>query len=204
MRFSGDISNTTGAPATITTTFRLIVANVAAANHGETKVNTVTVTYLDADNNVETKTASVPITLTEPLLIIEKTVSPTSVLRGSTLLYEITLYHSPTSTVPAYNVVITDLIPAGLQYISNSWDQTAGPTADAPPLAGHRHSFDCSAGWSVIPPSVTQANPIRLRFNLVVPPDVVPPAPYTNFVTTTWTSLANDPYGETRNGGGGE
>ena len=48
------------------------MANVATANHGETKVNTVTVTYLDADNNVETKTASVPITLTEPLLIVQK------------------------------------------------------------------------------------------------------------------------------------
>ena len=59
------------------------------------KVNAVTVTYLDADNNVETKTASVPVTLTEPLLIIEKSVSPTGVLRGSTTSStRLTLYHS--------------------------------------------------------------------------------------------------------------
>ena len=40
--------------------------------HGEIKINAVTLTYVDADNNVETKSSSVPVTLMEPLLIVKK------------------------------------------------------------------------------------------------------------------------------------
>ncbi len=37
----------------------------------------------------------------------------------------------------------------------------------------------------------------------MIPVDATPPAPYVNVVTTTWTSLTDDPFGETRDGGGG-
>ncbi|MCB0183865.1 MAG: DUF11 domain-containing protein, partial [Caldilineaceae bacterium] len=102
--------------------------------------------------------------------------------------------------MPAYHVAVTDVIPSGLDYISNSWDQTRGPTAallddDNPPVL--------RAAWPVIPPTVTEANPIRLRYNLVVPPESLPGQLYTNTITTTWTSLAGDPYADRRDGRGG-
>ncbi len=200
--FGGPVNNTTPGAAPITWTLRLIVADMATANHGETKVNTATVSYVDADNNTEIKSVDVPVDLVEPLLIIEKTVSPVNALRGSTLFYDIKVYHATTSTVPAYNVLITDVLPADLSYISNSWARYAGPAADAPALDDHNLPY-LTGGWSVIPPSVTKTNPIELRFNAVIPVDATPPAPYENVITTTWTSLADDPYGETRDGGGG-
>ncbi len=200
--FNSPVNNTTPGMAPITWTLRLIVADMATANHGETKVNTATVSYVDADNNTEIKSADVPVDIAEPLLIIEKSVSPVNALRGSTLFYTIKIYHAATSTVPAYNVLITDVLPADLSYISNSWANYAGPAADAPPL-DDTDLPNLTGGWSMIPPSVTVTNPIELRFNAVIPVDATPPAPYENVITTTWTSLATDPYGETRDGGGG-
>lgn len=201
--FNGDIAHTNEAPVVITRTFRLIVANVAQANHGETKVNTATLTYSNAqDETTALNSEAPPVTLVEPLLIIEKLVTPESALRGSTLFYDIRVYHATTSTVPAYNVRITDVVPSDLSYISNSWQQFSGIPADAPPL-NDTNLPELIAGWSVIPTSVTQFNPIRLRYNLVIPVDAVPPTPYRNTITTTWTSLADDPYGDTRDGSGG-
>ncbi len=41
------------------------------------------------------------------------------------------------------------------------------------------------------------------RYNLLVPPATIPGSLYTNTITTTWTSLPDDPFDETRNGSGG-
>ncbi len=60
------------------------------------------------------------------------------------------LYHSTTSTVPAYNVNITDVIPAGLNYIASSWQQYAGPLATSP-MPDDSNLPELIAGWSEIP-----------------------------------------------------
>ncbi len=63
--FGGPVNNTTPGAAPITWTLRLIVADVATANHGETKINTATVSYVDADNNPEVKSVDVPVKIGE-------------------------------------------------------------------------------------------------------------------------------------------
>ncbi len=177
------------------------MADVAASNHGDTKVNTATLTYRDADNNVETKNATAPpVTLAEPLLVMRKSVSPAAARPGDTVFYDIQLYHATTSTVPAYNVAITDIVPTGISYIANSWQQYAGPNATQKndlvlPLL--------TAGWSVVPITVTSASPIGFRFNGVISPSLPSGTAITNTITGTWTSLLNDPFGDTRDGSGG-
>ena len=199
--FGGDLNNTTGAPALVSLTFRLIVANVAASNHGDVKVNTAVLTYRDADNNVETKNASAPpVTLVEPLLVMQKSVSPAAARPGDVVFYDVQLYHATTSTVPAYNVAITDIVPTGIGYIANSWQQTTGPSADQ---KSDLNSPALTAGWSVVPITVTQANPIRFRFNGVIAPSLPSGTAITNTITGTWTSLLDDPFGDRRDGSGG-
>ena len=199
--FGGDLNNTTGAPAQVPLTFRLIVANVAASNHGDIKVNTAVVTYRDADNNVETKNASAPpVTLIEPLLVVQKSVSPAEARPGDVVFYDVQLYHATTSTVPAYNVAITDIVPTGIGYIANSWQQTTSPSADQ---KSDLNSPTLTAGWSVVPITVTHANPIRFRFNGVIAPSLPSGTSITNTITGTWTSLLDDPFGDRRDGSGG-
>ncbi len=201
LAFDDVISNTTGGPAVILWTFRLIVANSATANHGETKPNNAHFVYLNANDNVERHdTAPVTIDLVEPHLIVEKSVSPTSLTPGDVAFYQIQIYHSPTSTVPAHTVAVTDVLPAGLNYISDSWDQTLGVLATT---LNDDNNPILTASWAEIPTTTTASNPIRLRYNVVVPPDAIPGQLFTNTVTTTWQSLANDPYGDRRNSSGG-
>jgi len=121
---------------------------------------------------------------------------------GTTLFYDVLLYHSATSTVSAYNVNITDVIPAGLTYIANSWQQYAGPQALSP-IPNDSNLPELIAGWSEIPTTTVQSAPIGLRYNLAVPPGTAPGSLYTNTITSTWTSLPDNPFSETRDGSGG-
>ena len=100
-----------------------------------------------------------------PTFVIEKSVTPVEAAAGTTLFYEISLYHSTTSTVPAYNVNITDVIPAGFNYIANSWQQYAGPLATSP-MPDDTNIPQLIAGWSEIPTTTVQSSPVRLRYNL--------------------------------------
>lgn len=50
LAFNDSLSNTTGGPARIAWTFRLIVADVASANHNDVKPNSAQVGYVNADN----------------------------------------------------------------------------------------------------------------------------------------------------------
>ncbi len=177
------------------------VQNIAANQQGVRLTNELDMSYTD-DGRDYTFNDSADVDILEPTLVIEKSVSPVEAAAGTTLFYEITLYHSASSTVPAYNVNITDVIPAGLNYISGSWEQFAGPQALSP-LPDDSNLPELIAGWSVIPTTTVQSAPIRLRYNLVVPPGTAPGTLFPNTITSTWTSLPDDPFDETRTGSGG-
>ena len=203
LAFDDTITNTTGVAGVISVTVRLIVTNTVDTNHGETKDNSARIDYVDVDDNPEFKTSNtVQADLVEPLLVIEKSVGPTSAVPGDTVFYDILIYHAAASTVPAYNVAVTDVVPTGIDYISNSWDQIAGVAADLGSM-NDSGSPILPAFWSVIPTSVTQANPVKLRFDGVISTSLAFGMAITNQVTTTWTSLLADPYGQRRDGSGG-
>ncbi len=193
----GNLSGTVQITGVVTA----VIQNIASNQDGVVRTNQVELAYLqDGQDYVFTDTADVPIV--EPYLTIVKTVSPTSARPGDTVFYNLSIYHpsSPAPIVPAYNVIVTDVVPAGLNYLPGSLEQTSGPVAttldatSAPTL---------SAGWDEIPASVTETNAIRLRYAAVVSPTAPPGSLYTNIATTTWTSLPDDVYGETRDGSGG-
>ncbi|MCB0183864.1 MAG: isopeptide-forming domain-containing fimbrial protein, partial [Caldilineaceae bacterium] len=73
LAFADVISNTTGQPATIAWSFRLIVADVATANAGEIKPNNAYVVYLDANDVLNRRDATpVEVPLVEPDLKIDE------------------------------------------------------------------------------------------------------------------------------------
>jgi len=142
--------------------------------------------------------------LLEPTLIVRKSVQPASASPGDTVFYEIRVFHAPTSTIPAYNVQIEDLIPAGLQYSFGSWPSSNLPIAVAntgiytdamAPVLG--------AYFPVITPALTAANPLIIRYQAVLASGLAYGSVLTNVVTTTWTSLPTNRYSEDRSGTGG-
>ncbi len=78
----------------------------------------VTVTF-DADP-VTPGIQGRPITVVEPVLKATKTVVPASQALGDVVTYSLTIAHDATSTSNAFDVVLTDTLPAGLTYVGGS------------------------------------------------------------------------------------
>ncbi len=176
-----------------------VVQNVLSNQDGVTLTNRARLTYVDDGQPYEFDDEA-PTAVIEPDLVIEKSVSPQYAKPGDTVFYTIRLYHSAASHSPAYNVTITDVVPAGLAYLSGSWDQALGPDAD---MLDDNASPLLQAFWNEIPLTVTQANPIQLRYSAAIGLDEPFGSLFVNTARTQWTSLPDDPAGETRDGSGG-
>jgi len=192
----GDLSGTVAITGIVTA----VIQNIAANQDGVRRTNTVTMTYAqDGQPYVFTDTAAVDIK--EPTLIVEKSVDPVHAAPGDLVSYEVRVYHATTSTVPAYNVAVTDVVPPEVSYIFGSL-QIVNPQ---PPngVVTDTNSPELTAFFPVISPTFTTTNPVRLRYQGRVIPGVAFGQIITNVVTTTWTSLPDNPFGERRDGSGG-
>ncbi len=98
------------------------VLNVMANQNGLTRTNTATLRFDDPALPARTVPDSNPandptVTVVEPVLSISKaqlSVSPSPAQLGSVVTYRITVAHAGSSTAPAYDVAITDVLPAAL------------------------------------------------------------------------------------------
>ena len=189
----------------VTVAITAVVENVAANQDGVRYTNTATLGWHDlAGSAVPPQTSNTVSTrLAEPQLVIEKAAAPKGVRPGDVVFYHIRVYHAATSTVPAYNVVISDIVPAGLTYISGSWSRDNEPTDLAATGYYTEQSPRLTAWFPVISTTVDAANPLDLSFQAVVDLNAGLGSLITNAVTTTWQSLPTDPDGERRSGSGG-
>lgn len=122
--FTSSIISFTGAPV---------------SNDGKLQVlpgETVTVTYIDGidanlnQNQPRTDTLTVII---PPVLTVTKTVSPAATPAGGTITYTITITNSGAGN--GYITAITDLLPGGFSYVTNS---TSGATTLNPQTNGQQ------------------------------------------------------------------
>ena len=182
-----------------------VVENVPANQDGVRYTNTATLGWRDQAGTPVTPVTSnlVTTTLAEPQLVIEKVAAPKGVRPGDIVFYHVRVYHAPTSTAPAYNVVISDIVPAGLSYISGSWSRDNEPTEVAASGVFTEQSPLLVAYFPVISTTLDAGDPLDLSFQAVVNLDAGLGSLITNVVTTTWQSLPTDLDGERRNGAGG-
>jgi len=66
-----------------------------------------------------------------PQLAITQSVNTTQVADGYTILVTMNIFHTPVSDVDALNVVVTNSLPQGLQYIEDSYQFIFGERPDA-------------------------------------------------------------------------
>ncbi len=182
-----------------------VVENIAANQEGVQYTNTATLGWRDLADTAVPPVTSDPVTTTlvEPKLIIEKLVTPKSVRPGDTVFYRVRVYHAPGSTVPAYNVVISDIVPANLSYISGSWPRNNTPLGLAATGVYTEFNSRLEAYFPVISTTFDANNALDITFQAVVNLETGLGTQITNVVTTTWQSLAADPDGERRDGSGG-
>uniref|UniRef100_UPI000FFF15E8 T9SS type B sorting domain-containing protein n=1 Tax=Aquimarina sediminis TaxID=2070536 RepID=UPI000FFF15E8 len=112
----GSINNSSNATLSIS-------ATVDAGTSGDTITNTVSSVSLDqTDSNTTTDDPSENIVVGNTTdLVVSKTVNNTTPDEGDTVIYTITLTNSGPAT--ATNVSITDLLPTGVTYVSDTPSQ---------------------------------------------------------------------------------
>ncbi|MFN8483234.1 MAG: isopeptide-forming domain-containing fimbrial protein [Anaerolineae bacterium] len=160
-----------------------IVANVVANQNGTLLNNQGQLTYTDPNTNqtVTLTTPNVPITVIEPELQVVKTANPTTPGLGQIVTYSIVVSHKPTSTATAYDITLTDVIPAGLTYGAGSATIT-NPGSNTVGVSGQ----NLSAAIPSLP--VGQSVTISYQATVGLPPTVNLGNQKINNVAMTWTS----------------
>jgi LPXTG-site transpeptidase (sortase) family protein len=142
----------------------------------------------------------VEVTVVEPELQVVKTSDVSTPAYGQTITYTLAVSHLSTSTVTAFQIAVSDQIPAGLTYVGSPASITA-PTgwvvddSNAPLLA-----WSCSAPAC----SLATGDSAVLSYQATVdlPPAAEPSDVLTNGVEMTWASLPDDAVND-RDGSGG-
>ncbi len=171
-----------GQQAVITLTAR--VDNNSSANAGTSVANAASYTYTNIPLSSNTTGTSGPLTIVEPSVTAAKSVSPlVPPIAGDTLHYTVTLTAaSGVNYSSAHDLVITDTLSAGLQYVSGTSKINGGPLAD-PLISGQTLTW---SGNINIPEGTTAS----ITYDVRVLGTVVAGQVLTNSVTSQWTSLS--------------
>ena len=109
----GNVSASTK-PTALVITYRAIVLDVIENQEKDTLNNKATLTW-----DGGSLTASAPeVVILEPDLDIEKAANPTTVTAGSSVEFTIFITHTSLSLTDAFDVVVTDVLPKGLEYVA--------------------------------------------------------------------------------------
>ena len=159
--------------------YQAVVLNVSSNISNKTLTNSAKLTWTDHTELPAAKAP--PVTVIEPKLKIDKTVDKTTAQAGDTVTFTIVVSHTGQSQTDAYNVDLSDAIPAGMTYVAGSLANTAGvvPTS----LSG---SSTLIATYDKLAKGSTST----LTFQATLDANVVAGSSIKNTVYETWTSLS--------------
>ncbi|MGB8166059.1 MAG: Calx-beta domain-containing protein [Chthoniobacteraceae bacterium] len=101
-----------------------VVSNNASNNSGDVKTNLVDGTYTGLGVPV---TTSADVTIAEPVLDIQKTVDDATPHLGQTVTYTIVVSHNGASTAGAFDLTLSDPLPAGVSLNAGSIQLASAP-----------------------------------------------------------------------------
>ncbi|GAB4479904.1 MAG: hypothetical protein OHK0031_00630 [Anaerolineales bacterium] len=175
----GNVTNASPTDETLTVTYEVVVLDVAANLNGTTGLNN---SVLWAWDGGSLEAVAPPVEVIEPELSIDKNASPDVLPYGSAVTFTIDIAHTAQSAANAYDVVVTDALPAGLSYIAGSIAFSGlAPTTYAYDSTSHILTFN----WTVFPLGQTSKISFQASF--------IGPSPVTNAASVAWTSLPLDP-----------
>ncbi len=124
-------------------------------------------------------------TVTEPTLRVGKTASSPTIDANDPLTYTVVVDHAGASNADAFDVVLSDLIPAGLTFVPGSLSES-GTTTTTLAFTG---PDTIAATWTNFP----QGSATTITFDVTVSPTYNPVAPITNTAGITYTGLPGSP-----------
>jgi uncharacterized repeat protein (TIGR01451 family)/fimbrial isopeptide formation D2 family protein len=183
-----DVLNAAGGPDADDEIVVLIVArvaNVIGNQDGVVLTNSGQLTYISPPGgSTTTLTDSEAVEIVEPDLAVTKAASPTSGDGGDTITFTMSIDHTGDSTADAFDVVISDLLPAGMAYAGNV-QVVSGAAPDVTQI-GQQLTFR----WDVFP--LSGPGPYEFTFDVVLQATVAYGQTLTNTAVATWTSLDDD------------
>lgn len=201
----GDVvnrANGSSADDFITLDLTARVDNLAANQDGTVLGNALRVTFVDSagaarsrDFDADAVTPGVQalnLTVLEPVLALTKKVDPAAQSIGDLVTFTLTAAHTVASHADAYNVSLTDTLPAGLAFEPGS----VNPAGLFGAITGQALTFNIG---TLAGASRTITYQARLR------PSLAQGVVQTNIVQATWSSIpgATGATSSGRNGGGG-
>jgi LPXTG-site transpeptidase (sortase) family protein len=173
---SGPASN-----STLVIRYRAIVLDVIENQDGGTLDNNVTWSWTGGSISTDAP----DVTIVEPDLGIDKSANTTTASTGTPITFTINIFHTAQSTADAFDVVVTDVLPAGLTYNNCSVVYSGLVPNNAPndcPLGVTTLSY----GWDSFPLGATAT--ITFTATLNGTQNTV-----TNTASVAWSSLPIDP-----------
>ncbi len=129
--------------------------------------------------------ARTTVIVAEPALSVSKTAAPAAISIGSEVTITLTIQHTAASKTDAYDVVLSDVLPAEVQYVPGSLECTSG--AQDADVACSEGNNTITAQWSNF--ALTGGNG-RITFRVTILS--IPQAGITNTANVLWTSLPGD------------
>jgi LPXTG-site transpeptidase (sortase) family protein len=176
----GQVQNTSGSTQTLIVNYRVIVLDIQDNVDGAPGMN----------NGVEWQWeggtlagAAESVQVVEPQLEILKTVNPETTRLGRIVTYTIQVSHTAESTAPAYDVLMTDGIPTGLELVPGSIVVNGSTGLPAPTITATATQF--SVYWASFPVGETATVTFQATF--------VGPSPVINVANVEWSSIQIDP-----------
>jgi LPXTG-site transpeptidase (sortase) family protein len=178
----GDITTPATADNTITLTYQAVVLNID--DNQSSPITILNNTAAWGTTNVTD--AGDPLQVTEPFLAIAKTSNNSVANAGDLISFDIEIRHSASSTATAYDVVLHDVIPAGLVYTptSNPDHRLESISGPAPTAVGFV-AGEVLAQWNTL--DLTDVAVVRLYAS--IDPAVSPGTVINNVSSVEWTSL---------------
>ena len=178
----GTLTNPTGDDVDLVLTYRAVVLNNLANQSGKDLANLASWSWTGGSLS----DSEDPVTVREPDLSLVKEVAPESAFPGQSVTFTLTVEHTGSSETPAYDVELTDLIPAGLSYVPGSLGPVSGQVPDtlddsaAPTLTVIWNEFAQNGQNGVIEFEVTLDETLRRGDRIE------------NSANLAWTSLPGD------------
>lgn len=123
----GNLTNTDrtdGQAETITIVYRALVANVPEAFSGTTLNNSAVVRWI---NDRSAASESAPVVVRDAIPTVTSAIAPATALKaGDIVTVTIVIGHDASSAVPAFDMAMSQQLPAGLVPIAGSLDCSAG------------------------------------------------------------------------------
>ncbi|WKZ49508.1 MAG: sortase [Anaerolineales bacterium] len=171
-----------GAPQALTIDYRAVVLDSAANVSGTDLDNSVV--WSSDSGTLGPRTTTV--TVVEPDVSIVKTSSTSNVSIGSVITLALTIQHTAASQTDAYDLVITDVLPATLDFVPGTLNCNAGAQpADVGTCLYNVGTRTISGTWSNFQLSGGNA---QITFDVTVLS-----LPATNVANVAWTSLPGVP-----------